>query len=106
MRLRVTSVKLHAARERPWSTSGLVKASVSICTLAPATTHLWRSRAADPCFMQQHLAKLAFAASLSLAGAAIYYSHWAQVEDKRLMHQAVIRDKARLKELKRQQQEK
>ena len=57
-------------------------------------------------FMQQHLAKLAFAASLSLAGAAIYYSHWAQVEDKRLMHQAVIRDKARLKELKRQQQEK
>ena len=54
--------------------------------------------------MQQHLAKLAFAASLSLAGAAIYYSHWAQVEDKRLMHQAVIRDKARLKELKRTQQ--
>ena len=68
--------------------------------------HLWRSSAADPCFMQQHLAKLAFAASLSLAGAAIYYSHWAQVEDKRLMHQAVISDKARLKELKRQQQDK
>ena len=65
--------------------------------------HLRRS---SSCFMQQHLAKLAFAASLSLAGAAIYYSHWAQVEDKRLMHQAVIRDKARLKELKRQQQEK
>ena len=55
--------------------------------------------------MQQQLAKLAFGASLTLAGAAIYYSHWAQVEDKRLMHQAVIRDKARLKE-KRQQQEK
>ena len=56
--------------------------------------------------MQQQLAKLAFGASLTLAGAAIYYSHWAQVEDKRLMHQAVIRDKARLKELKRQQEEK
>ena len=54
--------------------------------------------------MQQQLAKLAFGASLTLAGAAIYYSHWAQVEDKRLMHQAVIRDKARLKELKRAQQ--
>ena len=65
--------------------------------------HLRRS---SSCFMQQHLAKLAFAASLSLAGAALCYSHWAQVEDRRLRHQAVIRDKARLKELKRQQQEK
>ena len=54
--------------------------------------------------MQQQLAKLAFGASLTLAGAAIYYSHWAQIEDKRLMHQAVIRDKERLKELKRAQQ--
>ena len=60
----------------------------------------------EPVVATKDQGKLAFGASLTLAGAAIYYSHWAQVEDKRLMHQAVIRDKARLKELKRAQQEK
>ena len=56
--------------------------------------------------LRQHLPKLVFGASVTLATAAIYYSHWSQVEDKRLMHQAVIRDKQRLKEIKRAQQEK
>lgn len=64
-----------------------------------------RAQPAQRC-MRQHLPKLVFGASVTLATAAIYYSHWSQVEDKRLMHQAVIRDKQRLKEIKRAQQEK
>ena len=43
-------------------------------------------------------AKVALLASVTVCSAAVYYAHWAQVEDKRLMHEGVIRDKARLKE--------
>ena len=42
--------------------------------------------------------QIALATSLATAAAAVYYAHWQQVEDKRQMHEGVIRDKARLKE--------
>jgi len=46
-------------------------------------------------------ARIVFAASCAVAGAAVAYAHWQQVEDKRLMHAGVVRDKLREKERKR-----
>ena len=46
-------------------------------------------------------ARLVLATSFATTCAAVYYAHWAQVEDKRLMHDGVIRDRARLKEQRR-----
>ena len=46
--------------------------------------------------------QIAFGLSLVVCVGAIAYAHIAQVEDKRRMHEGVLRDKARLKELRRE----
>jgi hypothetical protein len=46
--------------------------------------------------------QVALGLSLVTCIAAIGYAHFAQVEDRRLMHEGVVRDKARLKEQRRE----
>ena len=46
--------------------------------------------------------QVALGLSLVACIAAIGYAHFAQVEDRRLMHEGVVRDKARLKEQRRE----
>ena len=56
------------------------------------------------CSSLSHLMRGQVALGLSLVTciAAIGYAHFAQVEDRRLMHEGVVRDKARLKEQRRE----
>ena len=46
--------------------------------------------------------QVALGLSLVTCIAAVGYAHFAQVEDRRLMHEGVVRDKARLKEQRRE----